>query len=159
MKDTDPHAASEAPDVGPTGASSAPPTPTPTSASLDLERIEVGELKKRSAADLLELAQTLEIGNAGSMRKQALMFEILRALDARGVEIAGVGVIETLQDGFGFMRSPDSNYLPGPDDVYVAPTTIRRFSLRTGDNPRGSDSRAQGGRALLFARSVDVGEF
>ena len=159
MKDTDPHAASEAPDVGPTGASSAPPTPTPTSASLDLERIEVGELKKRSAADLLELAQTLEIGNAGSMRKQALMFEILRALDARGVEIAGVGVIETLQDGFGFMRSPDSNYLPGPDDVLRRSDDDSALFASHRRHPRGSDSRAQGGRALLFARSVDVGEF
>ena len=71
------------------------------------------------------------------MRKQELMFAILKQLAAREVEIIGEGVVEILQDGFGFLRSPDANYLPGPDDIYVSPSQIRRFGLRTGDTVEG----------------------
>ncbi len=91
------------------------------------------ELKTRSPAELLAFAEELEIENCGSMRKQDMMFAILKRLAQQGVPISGVGVLEVLQDGFGFLRSPEENYLPGPDDIYVSPSQVRRFGLRTGD--------------------------
>jgi transcription termination factor Rho len=95
------------------------------------------ELKGKSPPDLLATAEELEIENASNMRKQDMMFAILKQLAAQGEEITGVGVLEVLQDGFGFLRSPDANYLPGPDDIYVSPTQIRRFGMRTGDTIEG----------------------
>ncbi|MEN3952256.1 transcription termination factor Rho [Iodidimonas sp. SYSU 1G8] len=95
------------------------------------------ELKGKSPPDLLAFAEELEIENASNMRKQDMMFAILKQLAAQGEEITGVGVLEVLQDGFGFLRSPDANYLPGPDDIYVSPTQIRRFGMRTGDTIEG----------------------
>lgn len=95
------------------------------------------ELKKKPPADLLFLAEELEVENASNLRKQDIMFAILIALAEKGEEITGGGVIEVLQDGFGFLRSPEANYLPGPDDIYVSPSQIRRFGLRTGDTVEG----------------------
>ena len=95
------------------------------------------ELKTKTPADLLAFAQDLEIENASTLRKQELMFAILKQLATRDVEIIGAGVVEVLQDGFGFLRSPDANYLAGPDDIYVSPSQIRRFALRTGDTVEG----------------------
>ena len=95
------------------------------------------ELKKKTPADLLFLAEELEVENASNLRKQDIMFAILIALAEKGEEITGGGVIEVLQDGFGFLRSPEANYLPGPDDIYVSPSQIRRFGLRTGDTVEG----------------------
>ncbi len=95
------------------------------------------ELKKKTPGDLLLLAEELKVENASNMRKQDIMFAILKALAERGEEITGGGVIEVLQDGFGFLRSPEANYLPGPDDIYVSPSQIRRFGLRTGDTVEG----------------------
>ncbi len=95
------------------------------------------DLKEKSPADLLAYAEELEIENASSLRKQDMMFAILKELADRDVEISGGGVLEVLQDGFGFLRSPEANYLPGPDDIYVAPQQIRRFALRTGDTVDG----------------------
>ena len=91
------------------------------------------ELKTRSPAELLAFAEELEIENCASMRKQDMMFAILKQLAEQGVPISGAGVLEVLQDGFGFLRSPEENYLPGPDDIYVSPSQVRRFGLRTGD--------------------------
>ncbi|MBX2835104.1 MAG: transcription termination factor Rho [Micavibrio sp.] len=91
------------------------------------------ELKTRSPAELLAFAEELEIENCASMRKQDMMFAILKQLAQQGVPISGTGVLEVLQDGFGFLRSPEENYLPGPDDIYVSPSQVRRFGLRTGD--------------------------
>ena len=91
------------------------------------------ELKQKTPADLLTYAEELEIENASTMRKQDIMFAILKQLAENDVPIFGDGVIEILQDGFGFLRSPEANYLPGPDDTYVSPSQIRRFALRTGD--------------------------
>ncbi|RMF36258.1 MAG: transcription termination factor Rho [Alphaproteobacteria bacterium] len=99
--------------------------------------ISLADLKKKSPADLLMMAEDLEIENASSMRKQEMMFAILKEMAERDVEISGDGVLEVLQDGFGFLRSPEANYLPGPDDIYVSPNQIRRFSLRTGDTVEG----------------------
>ena len=99
--------------------------------------MKLQDLKNKKPADLLAFAEELEIENASSMRKQDMLFAILKELAERNVEITGTGVVETLQDGFGFLRSPESNYLPGPDDIYVSPSQIRRFGLRTGDTVEG----------------------
>lgn len=95
------------------------------------------ELKTRSPAELLAFAEELEVENCNSMRKQDMMFAILKQLASQGTPISGAGVLEVLQDGFGFLRSPEENYLPGPDDIYVSPSQIRRFGLRTGDTVEG----------------------
>ncbi len=95
------------------------------------------DLKTRSPAELLAFAEELEIENCNSMRKQDMMFAVLKRLAEQGVPIAGSGVLEVLQDGFGFLRSPEENYLPGPDDIYVSPSQVRRFGLRTGDSLEG----------------------
>jgi len=95
------------------------------------------DLKTKPPADLLALAEELEIENASNLRKQDMMFAILKKLADSDQEISGSGVIEVLQDGFGFLRAPEANYLPGPDDIYVSPSQIRRFGLRTGDTVEG----------------------
>ena len=102
-----------------------------------LQAMKLQDLKAKKPNELLEFAEELEIENASSMRKQDMMFAILKELAERNVEITGSGVLETLQDGFGFLRSPESNYLAGPDDIYVSPSQIRRFGLRTGDTVEG----------------------
>jgi transcription termination factor Rho len=102
-----------------------------------MQEIKLQDLKVKSPTDLLAFADELEVEGASTMRKQELMFAILKRLAERDVEIIGEGVVEVLQDGFGFLRSPDANYLPGPDDIYVSPSQIRRFSLRTGDTVEG----------------------
>jgi transcription termination factor Rho len=95
------------------------------------------EFKKKSPAELLTIAEELNIENASTMRKQDIIFSILKQSADNNVPIYGDGVLEILQDGFGFLRSPEANYLPGPDDIYVAPHQIKRFSLRTGDTVEG----------------------
>ena len=102
-----------------------------------LQAMKLQELKAKKPNELLEFAEDLEVENASSMRKQDMMFAILKELAERNVEITGDGVLEILQDGFGFLRSPESNYLAGPDDIYVSPSQIRRFGLRTGDTVEG----------------------
>jgi transcription termination factor Rho len=100
-------------------------------------RVTLAELKAKSPKDLLSMAEELEIENASTMRKGDMMFSILKERAEDGAEISGDGVLEVLQDGFGFLRSPEANYLPGPDDIYVSPEMIRQFSLRTGDTIEG----------------------
>ena len=95
------------------------------------------ELKTKSPADLLAFAEDLDIENASILRKQDTMFSILKKLAENKTAIFGDGVLEVLQDGFGFLRSPEANYLPGPDDIYVSPSQVRRFALRTGDTVEG----------------------
>src|SRR5262249_16976701 len=102
-----------------------------------LQAMKLQDLKAKKPNELLEFAEDLEVENASSMRKQDMMFAILKELAERNVEITGDGVLEILQDGFGFLRSPESNYLAGPDDIYVSPSQIRRFGLRTGDTVEG----------------------
>ncbi|MFQ5971614.1 MAG: transcription termination factor Rho [Alphaproteobacteria bacterium] len=99
--------------------------------------MDLQELKQKTPAELLAFAEELEVENASSLRTQDMMFGILKVLAERDVTIYGGGVLEVLQDGFGFLRSPESNYLPGPDDIYVSPSQVRRFSLRTGDTVEG----------------------
>lgn len=95
--------------------------------------MHLAELKQKSIADLNEVARDLKIENAANLRKQELIFAILQAQTEKNGVVFGEGVLETLPDGFGFLRAPDSNYLPGPDDIYISPSQIRRFNLRTGD--------------------------
>ena len=101
------------------------------------KELSLAELKNQTPSDLLKLGEKLEIENASSMRKGDMMFSILKDMAEDGVEISGDGVLEVLQDGFGFLRSTDANYLPGPDDIYVSPSKIKKFSLRTGDTVEG----------------------
>ncbi|MFQ5544490.1 MAG: transcription termination factor Rho [Acidiferrobacterales bacterium] len=98
----------------------------------------LSELKKKPATDLVDMAAALDLEGGGRMRKQDLIFAILKAQAKKGEDIVGEGVVETLQDGFGFLRSADASYLAGPDDIYVSPSQIRRFSLRTGDTVKGN---------------------
>jgi len=120
--------------------------------------MKLQDLKNKKPADLLAFAEELEIENASSMRKQDMLFAILKELAEREVEITGTGVVEILQDGFGFLRSPESNYLPGPDDIYVSPSQIRRFGLRTGDTAEGPIRAPKEGEryfALLKVTSIN----
>jgi transcription termination factor Rho len=102
-----------------------------------MSEMKLQELKIKSPTELLSFAEEHGVENASTMRKQELMFATLKQLAAKEIEITGNGVVEVLQDGFGFLRSPDANYLPGPDDIYVSPSQIRRFALRTGDTVEG----------------------
>ncbi len=123
-----------------------------------LQAMKLQDLKSKSPTDLLAFAEELEIENASSMRKQDMLFAILKELAERNVEITGGGVLETLQDGFGFLRSPESNYLAGPDDIYVSPSQIRRFGLRTGDTVEGPIRSPKDGEryfALLKVSSIN----
>lgn len=102
-----------------------------------MAEMKLQELKNKTPTDLLAFAEELEVENASTMRKQELMFGILKMLATQDIEIIGEGVVEVLQDGFGFLRSANANYLPGPDDIYISPSQIRRFSLKTGDTVEG----------------------
>jgi transcription termination factor Rho len=116
------------------------------------------DLKKKSPSDLLSYAEELEIENASTLRKQDMMFAILKQLAEDDVAIYGSGVLEVLTDGFGFLRAPESNYLPGPDDIYVSPSQIRRFGLRTGDTVDGQIRAPKEGEryfALLKVEQVN----
>ena len=104
----------------------------------NIKELSLSELKSQSPANLLKFAEKIEIDNASTMRKGDMMFAILKAMAENGVEIYGDGVLEVVQDGFGFLRSTDANYLPGPDDIYVSPSQIKKFSLRTGDTLEGA---------------------
>ena len=99
--------------------------------------MNIQELKKKSSENLITQAEELGIENASTLRKQEILFAILKKLAEKGEEITGGGVLQLLQDGFGFLRAMESNYLPGPDDIYISPSQIRRFGLRTGDTVEG----------------------
>ena len=98
--------------------------------------MNIQELKLKSSEQLIAQAEELGIENASTLRKQEILFAILKKV-AEKEEITGVGVLQLLQDGFGFLRAMESNYLPGPDDIYVSPSQIRRFGLRKGDTTEG----------------------
>ena len=102
-----------------------------------MQEMKLAEFKNKKPPELIAYAESLEVENASVMRKQELMFAILKKLAAQDIEIVGDGVVEVLQDGFGFLRSANANYLPGPDDIYISPSQIRRFSLKTGDTVEG----------------------
>jgi transcription termination factor Rho len=119
------------------------------------ERISVVELKRKSMTELAAIAEDLAVENAAGMRKQDLIFAILKAQTANRGRIYAEGVLETLPDGFGFLRAPDQNYLAGPDDVYVSPSQIRRFNLRTGDTVLGQIRPPKDGERYFALLKVD----
>jgi transcription termination factor Rho len=123
-----------------------------------VKQMKLEDLKVKTPTELLSFAEDVGVENASAMRKQELMFAILKQLAAKDTEITGNGVVEILQDGFGFLRSPDANYLPGPDDIYVSPSQIRRFALRSGDTVEGQiRSPKEGERyfALLKVNNIN----
>ena len=123
-----------------------------------MPEMKLQDLKAKTAAELVSFAEESGVENAPTMRKQELMFAILKQLAIQETDIIGEGVVEVLPDGFGFLRSPDANYLPGPDDIYVSPSQIRRFGLRTGDTLDGQiRSPKEGERyfALLKVNSLN----
>ncbi len=126
-----------------------------------MAEMKLDDLKSKSPTELLAFAEEHGVENASTMRKQELMFAVLKQLAAKEIEIIGIGVVEVLQDGFGFLRSPDANYLAGPDDIYVSPSQIRRFALRTGDTVEGHiRSPKEGERyfALLKVSNINFEE-
>jgi transcription termination factor Rho len=125
---------------------------------MDVKEVKLADLKSKSPTELLAYAEELEVENASTLRKQDMLFAILKQLADREIEITGVGVLEVLQDGFGFLRSPEANYLPGPDDIYVSPNQLRRFSLRTGDTVEGRIRSPKDGEryfALLKVNTIN----
>jgi transcription termination factor Rho len=127
--------------------------------ALGLTRMSLQDLKEKSPAELLAFAEQFDIENANAMRKQDMMFAILKASAEEGVEIFGSGTLEVVQDGFGFLRSPEANYLPGPDDIYVSPSQIRRFGLRTGDTVDGGIRAPREGERYFALVKVDQVNF
>ena len=124
-----------------------------------LPRMSLQELKEKTPTDLLAFAESLEIENANTMRKQDMMFAILKTLAEEGVEISGSGTLEVLQDGFGFLRSPEANYLAGPDDIYVSPSQIRKMGLKTGDTVEGPVRAPREGERYFAILKVDTVNF
>ncbi len=123
-----------------------------------MPQIKLQDLKAKSPTELLSLAEELQVENASTLRTQDMMFAILKQYAEQGIDIIGEGVVEVLPDGFGFLRSPEANYLPGPDDIYVSPSQIRRFSLRTGDTVEGEIRSPKDGEryfALLKVSTVN----
>ena len=124
-----------------------------------LTQLTLQELKRKPAAEILALAESLEIEGANTLRTQDMLFAILKSVAERGVEIGGAGVCEILSDGFGFLRSPQSNYLPGPDDIYVSPQQIRKFGLRTGDTVEGQIRAPKDGERYFALTKVNSVNF
>jgi transcription termination factor Rho len=120
-----------------------------------LTQMTLQELKRKPPTEILALAESLEIEGANTLRTQDMLFAILKASADRGVEIGGGGVIEILSDGFAFLRSPQSNYLPGPDDIYVSPQQIRKFGLRTGDTVEGQIRAPKDGERYFALTKVN----
>ena len=125
----------------------------------EIKEIKLQDLKAKKPAELLEFAEQVGVENASAMRKQEQMFAVLKQLAAQDTEIIGTGVVEVLQDGFGFLRSPDANYLPGPDDIYVSPSQIRRFALRTGDTVEGHIRSPKDGERYFALLKVNLINF
>ncbi len=126
-----------------------------------MQEIKLRELKGKSPTELLAFAEELEVEGASTLRKQEQMFAILKQLALDDIDIIGEGVVEVLQDGFGFLRSPDANYLSGPDDIYISPSQIRRFSLRTGDTVEGHIRSPKDGEryfALLKVSTINFSD-
>ena len=128
---------------------------------MSAQKLNLSDLKSKSPKDLLSMAEELEIENASTMRKGEMMFQILRERADEGWEVFGEGVLEVLQDGFGFLRAPEANYLPGPDDIYVSPSQVRKFGLRNGDTVEGEIRSPKDGEryfALLKVKQINFEE-
>src|ERR1700688_1459861 len=121
--------------------------------------VSLAELKEKNITDLAKIAKELNIAGASGMRKQELIFQILRAQTEKSGLIFSEGVLETLPDGFGFLRDPEYNYLPGPDDIYVSPSQIRKFDLRTGDTGSGQIRPPKEGERYFALIKVEAVNF
>ena len=121
--------------------------------------MHLAELKAKTPSDLLSYAESLQIENASSLRKQDMLFAILKNLAENDQAIHGEGTLEILPDGFGFLRSPEANYLPGPDDIYVSPSQVRRFGLRTGDSVEGQIRAPRDGERYFALLKVEAVNF
>src|ERR1700709_2819669 len=121
--------------------------------------MHLAELNKKTPAELVNFAESLQVENASSLRKQDIMFAILKNLADNDQAIQGDGTLEILSDGFGFLRSPEANYLPGPDDIYVSPSQVRRFGLRTGDTVDGQIRAPRDGERYFALLKVDTVNF
>ncbi|GAN71461.1 transcription termination factor Rho [Acetobacter syzygii] len=121
--------------------------------------MHLAELKAKSPADLLACAEDLNIENASSLRKQDMMFAILKTLADNDQAIYGEGTLEIMHDGFGYLRAPESNYLPGPDDIYISPTQVRRFGLRTGDTVEGQIRAPRDGERYFSMLKINTINF
>ena len=124
-----------------------------------MPEIKLQDLKQKSPVEMLAFAESHEVENASTLRKQELMFAILKQLASVDFDIIGEGVLEVLQDGFGYLRSPDANYLAGPDDIYVSPSQIRRFGLRTGDTVEGQIRSPKEGERYFALLKVSLVNF
>src|SRR5512136_3030928 len=140
-----------------------PPTPRPDAAPADRgprsRTMNLVELKGKNIAELTTMADELKVEGVSGMRKQDLIFAILNAQTEKNGMIFGEGVLETLPDGFGFLRAPDYNYLPGPDDIYVSPSQIRRFNLQTGDTVSGQIRPPKEGERYFALLKVETVNF
>jgi transcription termination factor Rho len=121
--------------------------------------MDLNDLKNKSIADLAEISREMNIENASGLRKQELIFEIVKAKTVQNGQVFGSGVLEILQEGYGFLRSPNYSYLPGPDDIYVSPSQIRRFALRTGDTIWGQIRPPKDGERYFAIVKVDSVNF
>ena len=154
-------------DADPTEDASAPGPDTTAEAddepsgisSMGISRMSLQELKEKTPHDLVAFAEQIEVENASTLRTQDLLFAILKTLADEGVEISGSGTLEVLSDGFGFLRSPEANYLSGPDDIYVSPSQIRRYGLRTGDSVDGGVRGPREGERYFALVKVDLINF
>jgi transcription termination factor Rho len=124
-----------------------------------IKNMHLKDLKKKTPAELVEMAETLGVEGASTLRKQDLMFAILKVEAENGTQIMGLGTIEVLQDGFGFLRSPESNYLAGPDDIYVSPNQVRKHGLRTGDTVEGEIRGPKDGERYFALNRVTAVNF
>src|SRR5665213_1851260 len=141
-----------------TRASHTRPAPVPEIIPKKLA-MNLQELKRKTPSELLHFAEELQVENASSLRRQDMMFAILKQLADNDTTITGNGVLEVLQDGFGFLRSPEANYLPGPDDIYVSPSQIRKFGLRTGDSVEGAIRGPREGERYFALTTVNQVNF
>ena len=121
--------------------------------------MHLSDLKRKPVAELLDTAREMGLENVGRSRKQEVIAAIVRKLSKNGEDIYGEGTLEILQDGFGFLRSPDSSYLAGPDDIYVSPSQVRRFNLRTGDSIAGKIRPPKDGERYFALLKVDEVNF
>ena len=117
------------------------------------------DLKKKTPAELVAMAEERGVESASTLRKQDLLFAILKAEAEDGEQILGLGTIEVLPDGFGFLRSPEANYLAGPDDIYVSPNQVRKFGLRTGDTVEGEIREPKDGERYFALTRLLAGQF
>ena len=121
--------------------------------------MNLSELKQKPVQELVEIAEGMGADNVGRLRKQDVIFTILKSHSSSGEDISGGGVLEILQDGFGFLRSADSSYLAGPDDIYVSPSQVRRFGLRTGDTVEGEIRAPKDGERYFALLKIETINF